>query len=79
MLHPAARESAAAMERRRYRITVRARLSDRLASAFEGVAVEHGAGETSFVGLIDQSQLYGILDRVREFGLELLRVEEVAP
>jgi hypothetical protein len=65
------------VEPRCYRITIRKRLSARLASAFEGVSVEYGGGETSLVGVVDQSQLFGILDRVRDFGLELERVETV--
>jgi hypothetical protein len=58
------------------RITVRGRLSDRFASAFDGMAVEPGAGETSFVGeLRDQGELYDVLERVRNLGLELVRVD----
>jgi hypothetical protein len=66
---------------RRYRITVRGHLSETvLGSAFEGMRIELGAGETTLVGpVIDQSELYGVLDRLRDFGLELVRVEEVAP
>jgi hypothetical protein len=64
----------------RYRITVRGRLSERFASAFAGMAIEPGGrGETVLVGeLADQGQLYGLLDRLRDFGLELLRVESEA-
>jgi hypothetical protein len=62
----------------RYRITVRGRLSERFASAFDGMTVEAVGGETTLSGeLRDQSELYGMLERVRDFGLELLRVEEV--
>ena len=58
------------------RITVRGRLSDRFASAFDGMAVEPGSGETSFVGeLHDQGELYDVLERVRSLGLELVRVD----
>jgi len=61
-----------------YRITVRGALSDRFTSVFEGVAVERADRETILVGrLTDQTQLWGLLDRLREFGLELVRVEEV--
>jgi hypothetical protein len=67
------------MATRTYRITVRGRLTERFASAFEGMAVEPGRGETGLVGEIaDQAQLFGLLDRVRNFGLELVRVEPVA-
>jgi hypothetical protein len=29
--------------------------------------------------IADQGQLYGVLDRLRDFGLELVRLEEVEP
>ena len=61
-----------------YRITVRGRLSERLASAFDPFSLEHASGRTVLVGAVeDQAHLYGILDRIRDFGLELLRVEEL--
>ena len=38
--------------------------------------LETGAAETVFTGEIrDQSQLYGLLDRVRDLGLELVSVQ----
>jgi hypothetical protein len=63
--------------RRRYRITVRGRLSERFASAFAGLTVEPGTAETALVGDFHQEELHGTFDRLRDFGLELLRVEEV--
>jgi hypothetical protein len=60
----------------RYRITVRVRLTKRLASAFEGLDLEPGTGQTALIGEIrDQSHLYGVLDLVRELGLDLVSVE----
>ena len=60
----------------RYQISVRGRLTERLGSAFAGMAMETGEGQTALVGEIcDQSHLYGILDRVRSLGLELVSVE----
>jgi hypothetical protein len=60
----------------RYRITVRGRLTKRLASAFEGLDLEPGTGQTALVGEIrDQPHLYGVLDLIRGLGLELLSVE----
>ena len=59
-----------------YRIIVKGRLSERFATAFAGMALELGDGTTSLTGPVrDQSQLFGILERVRAFGLELVRVE----
>jgi hypothetical protein len=61
-----------------YRIVVRGRLSERFASAFAGMALEAGQGTTALVGpLRDQSHLFGVLERIRAFGLELVRVETV--
>lgn len=66
------------MGARRYRITIRGRLSQRFAGAFEGMTLETDSGVTILLGDIrDQAHLYGVLDRIRDFGLELLSVEEV--
>ena len=65
------------MSPRTLRIILSGRLSQRFAAAFDGVTVETGGGETALVGTLDQAQLYGILERVRDLGLELVRVEEV--
>jgi hypothetical protein len=60
----------------KYRIVLRGRLSQRFESAFEGMTLEHGPNQTVLVGTVrDQAQLYGLLDRVRDFGIELLAVE----
>lgn len=65
------------MEPTRYRITVRGRLTERLGSAFDGLALEPGRELTVLVGDIrDQAHLYGVLDRVRNLGLELVSVAE---
>ena len=65
------------MEPTRYRIAVRSRLTGRLGSAFEGLALEPGRELTILVGEIrDQAHLYGVLDRVRNLGLELVSVAE---
>ena len=59
-----------------YQICVRGRVTERLGSALEGMRLEAGATETGFTGEIrDQSQLYGLLDRVRDLGLELVSVQ----
>jgi len=65
-------------ERRNYRIVVRGRLTERFGSAFSGMALEPQEGATALVGAIDdQSHLFGVLERVRSLGLELIRVEPV--
>jgi hypothetical protein len=69
-------EGGGKVEPTRYRISVRGRLTERLGSAFEGMAFEPGQGQTALIGMIrDQSHLYGVLDRVRSLGLELVSVQ----
>ena len=59
----------------RVRITVRGRLSPRLAGAFEGMAPRYRRGHTDLTGEIaDQAQLHGLLRRIRDLGLELENV-----
>jgi hypothetical protein len=68
------------MEPTRYRIAVRGRLTERLGAAFEGLALEPGSEQTALVGEIrDQAHLYGVLDQVRNLGLELVSVAEDTP
>ena len=75
---PAVGERAGQMAPATYRITVRGKLSERFASAFEGMTLEPEEGETALVGrIVDQGQLYGMLERLRDFGLEVVRLEQV--
>ena len=60
----------------RYRIVLRGRLADRFESAFDGMALEPGRDQTVLIGEIrDQAHLYGLLDRLRDFGIDLVAVE----
>ena len=60
----------------RYRIVLRGRLSKRFESAFDGMSLEHGPNRTMLTGDIHgQAQLYGLIGRLQEFGIELLAVE----
>jgi hypothetical protein len=55
---------------------VRSELSDPYAVAFEGMEMETQDGDTILTGeVIDQPQLYGILDRINGLGLQLLSVQ----
>ena len=76
----AARETATAGSApTRYRIVIRGRLSPRFVAPFAGMALEHGPGQTALVGDVrDQTQLYGLLDRLRDLGLELVSVQQEA-
>jgi len=63
------------VETAHYRIRVRGLLSDRFEEVFDPMSLEPGDGETAIVGDVrDQSQLYGILDRIHNLGLELISV-----
>src|SRR5215213_4090362 len=75
MIRRDAREES--VQERRYVITVRGRLSERFAATFEGLTLEAGDGVTTLSGLFhDQAQLYGVLERVADCGLELAGIEE---
>ena len=64
----------------RYRIVVKGRLSERFDSAFQGVVLEPLPGGTALTGeFADETQLYGVLDRPRDFGIELVSVNAVEP
>jgi hypothetical protein len=64
------------MAERFYRITIRGVLTDRLAAAFEPLSPAGADGMTVLSGpCADSAALYGVLDRMRDLGLELLAVE----
>jgi hypothetical protein len=69
---------AAAVETRhvrstRYRIVVRDRLSERFVETLEGVTLERGSQGTTLIARPrDQSELYGVLERLRGRGVELV-------
>ena len=59
-----------------YQICVRGRLTGRLAGALEGMTLHAGAVNTVFTGEVkDQSQLYGLLNRLQDLGLELISLQ----
>jgi hypothetical protein len=59
-----------------YRIWVRGRLTERFGSALDGMRLEPGEDSSAFIGEVrDQSQLYGLLDRLRDLGFELVSLE----
>lgn len=61
---------------RTVRITVRGSLDDRLAGVFDGMTPVRSAGATELTGPVtDQAHLHGLLERIRDFGLELESVE----
>ena len=66
--------------RKRFSIRVAGRLSADLTEDLGGAARHHPAGSTTLTGeFVDQSQIYGILDRLRQLGIEVLRFETYQP
>lgn len=60
----------------RVRFRVRERLSARFASAIDGVRLDPtGEGRVLVGELPDASAVYGVIDRLRDLGLELAGVE----
>ena len=80
--HPGRLEACAVIgshPRQRYEIVVRGRLSSWLGCAFDGVTLVPGSGQTALrADLVDQSQLYGLLNRLRDLGIELVSVNSVS-
>lgn len=63
------------MQPQRFRVTVRGTLSPNFAATFEGLTVRSAGGATTLSGVMeDQAQLYGVLERVADYGLELTDV-----
>ncbi len=59
----------------RYRVVVRGRLGRTFAEAFEHLELDSSGGESSLTGTFaDQAQLHGLLDRVRDLGIDLVSV-----
>jgi hypothetical protein len=64
-----------AVERTPYRIVVKGTLTPEFGSAFDGITVERLPGGTSLEGsFADQAELYGMLERLRNLGIELVSV-----
>jgi len=65
----------------RYEIVVRGELSARVAQGWEGMdllKVEDGQTTLLAGEVVEQSQLRGLLDRLSDFGLELLSFKAVS-
>jgi hypothetical protein len=63
----------------RYEIVVRGRLSNRYQPTLDDVTLFPRAGQTTLVAdTVDQARLYGLLNRLRDLGIELIRVERIS-
>jgi hypothetical protein len=59
-----------------YKIVVEGVLTERFAGAFVGMKMKVEGGQTIITGqIVDQSHLYGILDRISGLGLALVSVQ----
>ncbi len=66
--------------RKRYRIVVRGEFGELLETAFEEMAAQPHLGNTILTAdVADASELYGLLDRLRDFAIEVINVEELDP
>lgn len=62
----------------RYQIHIRGKLDPMWSEWFAGFAITHTNGETVLEGAVaDQSALYGILAKLHDLGLTLIRVERL--
>jgi hypothetical protein len=66
---------------RRYRISVRGDCRDLLASRIDRIEIESclGGMTTVVVGVRDDSEFYGLLDRLQDFALHIVSLTELAP
>jgi hypothetical protein len=66
---------------RRYRISVRGDCWELLASRIDRIEIESRLGGTTtvVVGVRDDSEFYGLLDRLQDFALHIVSLTELAP
>ena len=70
--------SGSANHRQRYRIILRGECQQLLTSILDGFAVESGRGWTSITASVrDESELYGLIDRLQEFALHIVSLNEL--
>ena len=64
--------------RRRYRIVVRGEFGELLSSAFAEMSALPDRGTTILMAdVADSSEFYGVLDRLRDFAIEVVSVNEL--
>jgi hypothetical protein len=65
----------------RYDIRIQGHLANRWAARLDGMTLSHDSDGTTLLSgeVIDQAALHGLLNQVRDLGLQLLSVTQVAP
>lgn len=62
-----------------YQLVIRGELDDRYGHLFEGMQLERVRGTTVLAGKVrDQAQLYGLIERIEDLGLELISVQQAS-
>jgi hypothetical protein len=75
---PMGRLRGGSANQERYRIVVHGEFGGLLSAAFDDVAVTTGGGKTELMAAVTDSQeLYGLLDRLRDHGVEIESVRRV--
>jgi len=70
--------SGSANSRQRYRIVLRGECQQLLAGILDGFTVESGRGRTCITASVrDESELYGLIDRLEEFALHIVSLQEL--
>ena len=66
---------------RRYRIRVHGHCGELLATGIDGAEIEsvHDGMTTVVVGVRDDSEFYGVLDRLQDFALHIVSLTELTP
>ena len=66
------------MRTHRYKITISGGLGDAGCEAFGDFQIERNGKNTMLTGELDQSGLYGALNRIQALGLELVELSRLA-
>ena len=65
------------MRPHRYRITVSGRLGEVTREVFGDLRMDFDGANTGLTGELDQAALYGVLNRIPAFGLELVALSRL--
>ena len=61
----------------RYRIIVSGTLGEFTRQVFEDLSIESNGAYTGLTGEMDQAGLFGVLNRIMDFGLELMALSRL--